>query len=223
MLATCNKKKRTSNQRVVTTMQCCMVLWSQMQLSRCVWFCGCCCHATCGVAGTVVRLGYVIVAVAMPRAVSRLLLSHHVVLLSQSRHVWCYGYSCCTVCCGCCRRTMHGVVGTVVRLHYVMVMVAMPHVVSWSQLSCCVVLSLWSRYVWCRGHSRGGCHCAAGAAAVVIIMVALSLWLVVAPWQALEGEDGCTSVGKDGSESTVTGLQKKKLAEKDKRKPTRRG
>jgi len=62
-----------------------------------------------------------------------------------------------------------------------------------------------------------------GAAAAVIVVVALSSRSVVAPWQALEGEDGRASVGKDGGESAVTGLQKKKLAEKDKRKPTRRG
>jgi hypothetical protein len=46
---------------------------------------------------------------------------------------------------------------------------------------------------------------------------------VFAPWQALEGEDSCASVGKDGSESAVTELQKKKLAEKENRKHTSRG
>jgi hypothetical protein len=46
---------------------------------------------------------------------------------------------------------------------------------------------------------------------------------VVAPWQALEGEDSHASISKDGGESTVTELQKKKLAEKEKRKCTRRG
>jgi hypothetical protein len=34
----------------------------------------------------------------------------------------------------------------------------------------------------------------------------------------LEGEDGCPSVGKDGSESVVTGLQKRELAEKRRKK-----
>jgi hypothetical protein len=95
-------KKKTIDQRVVTTTQCCMALWSQTQLSRCVWCCGCCCCAARGVAGAVVGLHYVMVAVAMPRAVSRSLssgciiswsravsqspLSRHVVLLSPSGH-----------------------------------------------------------------------------------------------------------------------------------------
>jgi hypothetical protein len=54
-------------------------------------------------------------------------------------------------------------------------------------------------------------------------VVALSSRSVFAPWQALEGEDGRASVGKDGGESAVTGLQKKKLAEKENRKRTSRG
>src|SRR6266851_3998243 len=78
---------------------------------------------------------------------------------------------CCIWCCGCCDCATHGVVGTVIRLHYVMVMVAMPHVVSWSLLLHCVVLSSWlqlSCHMWCCGHGRctmwcyghGGCRCA---------------------------------------------------------------
>ena len=78
-------------------------MWSQMQLSRRVWFCGCCRRVARGVAGTVVGLRYVVVAVAMPRAVSWSLLSRRVVLSSRSRHVWCRGHGHRAVCCGCCR------------------------------------------------------------------------------------------------------------------------
>ena len=84
-----------------------MALWSRPPLSRRVWCCGCCrrarvwCCGCCrraahGVAGAVVGLRYV-VAVAMPRAVSRSLLSRRVVLLSRSRRhaVWCCGRGGC--------------------------------------------------------------------------------------------------------------------------------
>ena len=52
--------------------------------------------------------------------------------------------------------------------------------------------------------------------------MALLSWSVVALWQALEGEKSRASISKDGGESAVPGLQKKKLAEKEKRKCTRR-
>ena len=126
----------------------------QTQLSCHMWFCGCCCRTVCGVAGTIVGLCYVMVAVAMPHAVSWSLLLCCVELSSWLCHVWCPGHGHRAVCCGCCHCTVRGVVGAVVRLHYVVVTVTMPCVVSRSLLSCRVVLSLWSCHMWHCGHSR---------------------------------------------------------------------
>ena len=159
-------------------MQCRMALWSQTQLSRRVWCCGCCRRAARGVAGAVVGLHYVVVAVAMPRAVSWS-------LLSRSRHVWCRGHGRRAVCCGCCRRAVRGVAGAVVGLHYVVVacgvtvavvapcgtvVAVAPRVMSRSWSSRRVVLrSLWlSSCRWCRsrGHRRGGIVVAVGVCTV---------------------------------------------------------
>jgi hypothetical protein len=57
-----------------------VVLW----LSSCIWCCGCYRHAAHGFAGAVVVLRGVMVAVAMLRAVSQLLLLCRVVLSSQA-------------------------------------------------------------------------------------------------------------------------------------------
>jgi hypothetical protein len=155
--------------------QCRMVLWLQMQLSHRMWCCSCCRCTARGVAGAVIGLYYVMVMVAMPRAVSWLLLSRCVVLSLWSRHIWCRGHSCRAVCCGCCRHTVRGVAGAIVGLHYIVVacgvmvtivmpcgtvVAVVPRVMSRSQSSCCVVLrSLWlSSCHWCHSHShrRGG-------------------------------------------------------------------
>src|SRR5712671_3217439 len=60
----------------------CMV--PQAQLSHRTWCHRGCCRAARGVAGAVIRLRGHVVTVAMPRAVSRSLLSQHVMLSSWS-------------------------------------------------------------------------------------------------------------------------------------------
>jgi len=169
-------------------MQCRMVLWSQTQLSRHVWCCGCCRRATRGVAGAVIGLHYVMVVVTMPHAVSRSLLSRRVVLLSRSHHMWCRSHGHRAVCCGCCCRAVRGVAGAVVGLHYVVVacgvtvaivtlcgtvVAVAPRVMLRSRSSHHVVLrSLWlSSCCWCcsRGHRHGG------------IVVAVSVCTVAGP------------------------------------------
>src|SRR6266851_7325997 len=77
----------------------------QLLLLHCMWCCSCCCRTAHGVTGAVIGLCYVVVVVAMPRAVSRSLLSCRVVLSSRSwslccmllwswllHHVWCRGH-----------------------------------------------------------------------------------------------------------------------------------
>jgi hypothetical protein len=49
--------------------------------------------------------------------------------------------------CSCCHHAVHGVMGTIVGLHYVVVMVAMPCAVSQSLLLCRMVLSSQSCHV----------------------------------------------------------------------------
>jgi hypothetical protein len=116
-------------------MQCRMALWSQTQLLRHMWCCGCCCCAAHGVTGAVIRLHYVMVAVAMPRAVSR----------SQSPcHVQCHSHS---------RHAMCGVMVTVVAPCGAIIAVT-PRVVSQSRSLCHVLQLLSPHRVWCCRH----CH-----------------------------------------------------------------
>jgi len=130
-------------------------LQSWLQSSHCVWHCSCCCLAACGVAG----------AVVVPHLVLQLLSLHC---------AWCYGHCHCAVlvlwlplshcvwCCGCCHCAMHGV----------MVMVAMPHAVSWSPSLCCVgvAVTVFAPCVVSPGavvaSRRCHCHCLCAACGV---------------------------------------------------------
>jgi hypothetical protein len=80
-----------------------MALWSQTQLSRRVWFCGCCRRAARGVAGAVVAAlrrgrgrhaacGVTVAVVAVaPRVVSWSRSSRRVLRLLSPRRAWCRG------------------------------------------------------------------------------------------------------------------------------------
>ena len=155
------KKNRTSNQRVATTMQCRIAVWSQMQLLHHMWFCGCCCHAAYDVMGAIVRLYYIVVMVTMLHVVSWLLLLCHVVLLSRLHHVW------------CCHHSYHMCVA---------IAVTMVCVVSQALLSGCIMSWSWSPcHMWCYGHYCHAmwCYCRGYATCSIVVTVVVPCGVTV--------------------------------------------
>jgi hypothetical protein len=162
-------------------MQCRMALWSQTQLSCCVWFCSCCCHATRGVTGavmavlrcgrsrhatcsvtvTVVVLYSAIVAVA-PQVVSQSRLSRHVLRLLLPCRAWCRG--CCCQAALCHGHGRHAACGVTIA------------VVAPVFTPCMVPQALSPHHAWCHRCSHHAAHGAAGIViAVHVVLQVLSL------------------------------------------------
>ncbi len=151
--------------------------------------------------------------------------------------IWCYGCSHCT---------MHGVIGTIVALCMASKALSLCHAWCHGRCHCVAVVGVVLRSCLLHGHS--GCHCAmlccgcscwvvVGVIAPCCVAVAMGvschmvlqlqlLHCMVVPWLQSSHHVWCRGHDRRATwcrEGVVSGLKKRELAEKEKRKHTSRG